>query len=301
MQALAKLVTQDWDDFGQQKIALPFFNQFIEIFVSHAKSDNRIEEFGSDLLLALCGVGALQYVVYSGDAFTIFKKLFSHKIISVAKNSKIHEAIEKAKNRGRWKMYEMLNLAQLGDSVKGSVIAERDRWAALKSTGASFMEVNACLEKDSLGFKMMEAISSSLEGCFDKRWSLSEDLLFFTWRWTYLMHDDRPLTSSFWKCIEKNLREVLRIPVNPLEFKWFTDNVLGSAVSYFFSTLPVCNTRNEQRVNRFGRSRTGKEEIGLYYFINCSTFAGMPSNRTAIIRWNKSQNSKKKTQKAGIC
>ncbi len=122
MRAMATMIQMNFSDMDRETIALPFFKHFTEVFVSHAKSEKCKEDFGNEVLMALCAIKVWQGLYRTGEGFTIFKKLFSSKIIPVARNPRIEDAIQASRTSERWEMFEMLNLAQLGDSVKGKPI-----------------------------------------------------------------------------------------------------------------------------------------------------------------------------------
>ncbi len=235
IESTANLLALDHSDLYKELIALPFYKTFESLFVEYSQGPKREDDFGKKLLFTLCDVRGDQKTGLSGEAATILRGLLSLKIGLDTVNNDGKSPFDVCKTRGRWEMYEMMNLSQMGDSLKGSVVAERERVEALRATAASFIDTNRCLEKGK-GHEMMEIIVKSLEESFDKRLPISEDILFIGWRWIHLTNDGRPLKTSLWRCMAKNLKEVLAIPMNMLYWKWFESNILRSAV-WCFSVL----------------------------------------------------------------
>ncbi len=119
-----------------------------------------------------------------------------------------------ARARRLYVFLELLNLAKLGESMKGRVISKRAKIQELKAMSANFLLSNDCYTLDSKGYKMMEEVTLSLVTCLKERSPLSEDLLFIAWKWASKTVKGGASKSILWKTMRKTLEEVLVIPLN---------------------------------------------------------------------------------------
>ncbi len=113
MKALEQLVETDWDDLKKSKFALPFWREMEVFIASHAKSEKRPKEFGKGLLFALCGTHGFE------GGMALLENILSLKISLDVKNWEEETPFDVCKRKGRWDIYEKLNLSEMGESLRG--------------------------------------------------------------------------------------------------------------------------------------------------------------------------------------
>ncbi len=139
--------------------------------------------------------------------------------------------IEESKDGGVWDAYEVLNFSTMGESLKNTVLRERNRIEELLAFSSNFFAENkGCFEKGEDDYSIMEKLGISLVKSFEKRLPISEDLLFLCWKWSTEITGGHPLDSFLGKELSKILNDILVIPLNAFNWTWFKANLLPSAV-----------------------------------------------------------------------
>ncbi len=223
--------TLSWLIVLNPSVLLPFFLECEELFVNYTqRNDLCMDEFGRWPLHLTCTM------LKGPKRMELLRKLLPLKIpfdkkVFETSSGPNESTLEACKRLGISDVYEVLNMSTMGDSLKASVLKERDRIEALLATSSTFFMDYKSFEKGKDGFEnnaMMEQISKSLEKAFEQRTPISDDIFFLVWRWNTKINGGKPLVSSLWKALEKTLREVLRIPVD--EFSWICTR--GPALSF---------------------------------------------------------------------
>ncbi len=150
-----------------------------------------------------------------------------------------------SKSKGIWDAYEILTMSTMGESLKNTVLTERNRIESLIAFSSSFFAENKrYFEKGSKEYEMMEQMTLSLVNAFEKRLPISEDLLFLLWKWSTQITGGRPLESLLGKVLFKTLENILVIPLNAFDWLWFKASLLHSAVKlclgFFVRLFFVC-------------------------------------------------------------
>ncbi len=126
MEVVTHLCTYNKNDSYQDLIALPFYKMFEGYFVQYfhgstSKSKKR-EDFGGRLLLQVASIRGNRQIAVSGQAVTLLKCLLSLNVKLDVRNDKGQTPLDLCKE-GQWEMFELLNLSQMGDSLKGLLYA----------------------------------------------------------------------------------------------------------------------------------------------------------------------------------
>ncbi len=101
-----------------EEFTLAFFEEIEEYFAAYAKSNDCHKEFGKRELFQLCNLGE------SGGKKEFYMPLLE-KLLSLNISFDVKEEwegkspFEICKKRGKWDIYEKLNLSKMGESLKG--------------------------------------------------------------------------------------------------------------------------------------------------------------------------------------
>ncbi len=180
-------------------------------------------------------------VAPSFSFFLSFFPFFARWVFDTGRQKYIRERSPKliAQTRGLFVLLEVLNLAKMGDKMKGRVIQERERLKRVKATAANFLSANDCFNEKSKGYAMMGLLTESILTCLKQRTPLSEDLLFIVWKWSAKVEKGGTSESNLWKTLKETLEKTLVIPLVKRHWEWFKMNVLYSAVETPSLPLPL--------------------------------------------------------------
>ncbi len=123
-----------------------------------------------------------------------------------------------------------------------------------------------------------KALTEHIIECFEERLPFSEDLLFLCWVFAR-ESNEHPLDSMLWQGISKRLRDVLTLPLNPLDWAWFKSYVMNSAVKLIpmASFCPVApSPAPPRKKNRFGTNAWIRKKELSYSMHSRMTFARIP-------------------------
>ncbi len=209
-------------------ISLPFFMECEELFVKYARKHAlEDEEFGR------WAIFEISRSMSCPNRMELLKRLLSLKIPLKIPFERNKTAMDTSKENGIWDAYEELTMSAMGDSLKNSVLRERDRIEALDAFSSNFFAENKlCFEKGEDDHAMMKQLTISLENAFENRKPISEDLLFLCWKWNTRISGGSPLDSRLGKSLFKMLEDILVIPLNLFDWTWFKANLMPSAVRF---------------------------------------------------------------------
>ncbi len=214
-------------------LSLDFYMEFEDLFVKYARNHMekiKDEEFGRMTIVAISQHNGFQ------NRMSLLKRLFSLRIPfvedkSIAPGFPNKTVIDISKEKGIWDAYEALTLSTMGESLKNTVLGERDRIEALVAFSSNFLSQNKrCFERGTSEYSTMEQMTISLVNALEKRLPISEDLLFLLWKWSSQISGGHPLDSFLGKGLCKILNDILLIPLNAFKWTWFKANLLQSAV-----------------------------------------------------------------------
>ncbi len=233
MLALEKLCENSHYKEGLPSLVFRVFEQF---FRKHMKSERKEEDFGFVFLQKLCKLGRRDKMKVSREHMTLLSMALSSNLItvSVQLGKRGETVLDFSKRSGNMDIYEAIIMWEMGDSLKGSVLKERVRIERLKGFSTSFMDSHGCFKEGSEGYQFMKDMTAFLEGSFEKRLPISEDILFLCFGWNATMHGGNVMKSDLWKCLAKELPSILEIPMKEIGWEWFKANLFHSAVWFLF-------------------------------------------------------------------
>ncbi len=238
--------------------AFPIYKEFEKLFMRIA---NKRQEDGSRHIDALLMGRELIFVLCKrmgrrrGDVLELFKRVLSLKpaFLEIVNpnygkpefpNAEQYicnrSAIPICEAEGQLLLLELLRLALMGDSLNKSVITRREKVERLRTMARLFLaNKNVMLKREKKteekgeGKSIVEGMLETVMDAFDRKVPFSEDVLFIVWQWNFSESNGRPLGTPLWKHILKNVKEVLKVPINSLHWRWFETHVLHSAVWCF--------------------------------------------------------------------
>ncbi len=116
--------------------------------------------------------------------------------------------------------------------MQEKVISGRRRLEDLGARTEALFSTIKCFDESSEGYKAMKEIEKSIIRSFEERLPLSDDLLHFCFKWRDQISGGKVLESALWQAIESTVKKVLKIPIDPIAWTWFKENVFKASIFF---------------------------------------------------------------------